>query len=294
MELRHLRYFLKAAELQNFTLASAQLHITQPTLSHQIHQLEAELGVRLFIRVGRNVRLTAEGSAYLAHANRVLREVELGQSALYDLQDLKIGQLNIGVLSSFGTFSLPPILADFHTSHPGVKISVSRLRSRDIEDGLLNGKLDFGVANTPVISDQICAEPLLSDPLALIVGNHHALAKRQSIHLTELSQHKLILLTREYGARHLIEMAFTASNLTPVIAMEMSAIEPILATVRLSPLATILSANLARRWMGLRSIALTPEISRTVALFTRRGGHLSPASVAFAQAIRRSLDGVDE
>ena len=286
MELRHLRYFLAAAKAQNFTLAADRLCITQPTLSHQIKQLEDELEVSLFVRIGRTVHLTVAGELFRTYASRALHEVELGRDALHDLENLKHGRLTLGVLSSFGTFTLPPILADFNAAYPGISIHLLRLRSGEIEKKLLDGELDLGIANAPSGNDHIAVDPLMDDSLELIVGEAHPLARRTGVTLGEIQDHALILLTPEYNSRQLIDATSKKNNVRPRIIMEMNAIEPILSMVRLSRLATILSANLARQWPGLKVVKLDPPMTRTVAFFTRRGSILPAAARTLAQAIR--------
>lgn len=289
MELRHLRYFLAAAKAQNFTLAADRLCITQPTLSHQIKQLEDELDTSLFVRIGRTVHLTVAGELFRTYASRALHEVELGRDALHDLENLKHGRLTLGVLSSFGTFTLPPILADFNAAYPGISVHLLRLRSGEIEKKLLDGDLDLGIANAPAGTDQIDVDPLMDDSLELIVGKKHPLARRASIALAEIQEHELILLTPEYNSRQLIDATCKKSNIRPRIIMEMNAIEPIMSMVRLSRLATILSANLARQWPGLKVVKLDPSMTRTVAFFTRRGSILPAAARTLAETIRRRV-----
>jgi LysR family cyn operon transcriptional activator len=291
VELRHLRYFLAAAEAQNFTLASDRLHITQPTLSHQIKQLEDELGVQLFVRIGRTVHLTVAGELFKTYASRALHEVELGRDALHDLENLKHGRLTLGVLSSFGTFTLPPILAEFNAAYPGISINVLRLRSGEMEKKLLDGELNLAIANAPSGSDQIDVDPLMDDTLAFIVGERHPLAAAARIDIGELQKHELILLSPEYNSRQLIDAAFRKHDIRPRIMMEMNAVEPVLATVRLSGLATILSANLARQWPGLRVLELRPVMTRKVAFFTHHDSILPAAARAFADAIRLRVAG---
>lgn len=287
MELRHLRYFLAAAQTQSFTRASDTLHIAQPTLSHQIKQIEDELGTPLFDRVGRVVKLTTAGELFMAYAKRALQEVESGMDALYELSNLKHGKLTLGVLSSFGTFRLPQILADFNFAYPGIKITLLRLRSGEVEKRLLDGELNFGVAYAPASSDQIDVQPLFSEPLALLVGERHPLMGCSGISLSELKEHELVLLSAEYNSRKMVDAVFWGNGVTPRIAMEMNAIEPILATVRYSKLATILSANFIHETPGLHRVPLTPTVMHTVGLFTRRNSHLSAAVRALIETIRQ-------
>ncbi|MDB5765002.1 MAG: transcriptional regulator, LysR family [Herminiimonas sp.] len=286
MELRHLRYFLAAAQSQNFTRASESLHITQPTLSHQIKQLEDELGMPLFDRVGRAVRLTTAGELFKICAKRTLQEIDSGRDALSELENLKHGSLTLGVLSSFGTFFLPSILASFNAAYPSIKITVLRQRTGEIEKRVLDGELHFGVAYTSPGADQLKVEPLFNDPLALLVGDRHPLAGCREIACNELNEHGLILLTPEYNTRKLVDATLAVNGIDPRIVMEMNAIEPILATVRHSTLATILSARLVHEMPGLHQIPLTPTVTHTVAIFTRHNSYLSAAARAFIDEIR--------
>lgn len=289
MELRHLRYFLAAAQLQNFTQASNYLHITQPTLSHQIKQLEEEIGCQLFDRVGRSVRLTSAGELFKEYAKRTLQEVDSATDAIHDLENLKQGRLTIGVFSSFSASLLPPILADFSATYPGIKVTLLQLPTGEMEKRLHEGELSFGIAYGPPVAERVVAEELFKEQLAMVVGVDHPLFGQAKVRMAELSKHNLIMLTPEYISRRLVETAFIASGFTPRIAMEMNAIEPILATVRCSKLGTILSDRLVRTMPGLHPVMLSPPIVRTVALFTRQNAYVPAAARAMADLIKKSF-----
>src|SRR5678816_883505 len=120
IELRHLRYFLAVAELAHFTRAAAKLHVTQPTLSHQIRELEGQLNLQLFDRVGRRVKLTAAGETLLSHAQKVLRELENAQTALNELHGLKRGVLRVGIVQTVNACVIPEIVERFGAAHPSI------------------------------------------------------------------------------------------------------------------------------------------------------------------------------
>ena len=123
IELRHLRYFLAVAEAAHFTKAASILHVTQPTLSHQIRQLEGQLNLALFDRIGRRVKLTAAGEVLLPHARRVLRELDEAQSALSELHGLKRGELKVGIVQTVNACVIPEIVARFSAAHSGIQES---------------------------------------------------------------------------------------------------------------------------------------------------------------------------
>src|ERR1700722_15951105 len=120
MELRHLRYFLAVADASHFRRAAKSLHVSQPTLSLQIKQLEKELGTMLFDRIAKRVRLTSAGETFRHHAQRVLQELDEARVALLELDGLKRGQLFVGAVQTLNTYLIPPIIARFAKLHPGV------------------------------------------------------------------------------------------------------------------------------------------------------------------------------
>src|SRR5690349_5496512 len=136
IELRHLRYFLAAAEAAHFTNAAKLLPVTQPTLSHQIRQLEDQLGLPLFDRIKKQVRLTAAGELLLPHARRVLRELDEAQSALGELHGLRRGELKVGIVQTVNACVIPEIVGRFSAAHPGIRVLCSELSVEEIETGI--------------------------------------------------------------------------------------------------------------------------------------------------------------
>lgn len=288
MELRHLRYFLAVADSLSFTRAAAELHLTQPTLSHQIKQLEQHVGTVLFDRVGRKVQLTAPGAIFRQHAERALKEINSATAALAELEGLVHGTLTIGVFQSFNSSLLPPILTEFSSVYPGVGVTVRQLPTGGMEDRLIKGELDLGIAYESPNSDRIVAEKLFDEPLMLVVGNRHPYARRREIHIKELRDQPLILLTPEFPSRKLLAECFASVGYRPRIRIEINSTDAILATVKCSQLATIQTERMARTFSGLHCIQLKPELMRTVAIFWRREGYRSAAARAAADMIKKA------
>src|SRR3954447_20460627 len=141
VELRHLRYFVALAESLSFTRAAERMHVTQSTLSHQIKQLEDELGRPLFDRVGRRIILTDAGDAFLGYASKALREVDQGVSELLRAPNDLAGEVRIGATHSFNVGFVPECLAAFMHKHPTVKTSVFELAAGLIVQRLLAEEL---------------------------------------------------------------------------------------------------------------------------------------------------------
>jgi LysR family cyn operon transcriptional activator len=288
MELRHLRYFLAIAEAGSFTRAAAKLHLTQPTLSHQIRQLEESLGTPLFDRIGRRVQLTPPGLVFKAHAEHALQSLASARAALDELQGLMRGTLAIGVFQSFNSSLLPPILARYSAQYPGIRVSVRQLPTRAMEDQLVNGELDLGIAYVEPGSDRIVSERLFDERMMLVVGARHALASRRELQLTQLGRLPLVLLSEEFPSRRLLADWFAQAGFEPDVRIEINSTDAILATVRASGLATIQTRRMAGGFPELRCIPLKPALTRTVAVLWRRDGYRSAAARALATMIKQA------
>lgn len=291
IELRHLRYFLAVAEAEHFTKAAAKLHVTQPTLSHQIRQLEGQLNLPLFDRVGRRVKLTAAGELLLPHARRVLRELESAQAALGELHGLKRGALQVGIMQTVNACVIPEIVARFSAAHPGIRVTCSEMAVDDIESGLESGKLDLGISFLPPTRATLEGERLFTEELVVVAPAGHALARRRSVKVSELASLPLVLLSARYCTRQLIDRAFAQAGRQPEVRVEMNSIESILATVRQSGLPSVLpSLALCQRDMGLKAIPLTdPKPNRSVGLLWLRGAQRRVAAREFAKVAEQAL-----
>lgn len=287
MELRHLRYFLAVADTRSFTRAAERLHVTQPTLSHQIKQLEQMIGTVLFERSTKEIELTAAGRLFRPYCERILKEIESSALAISELEGLMRGTLRMAVFHSFSHSMLPPILSEFALRYPGVHVTARLVPRADMERDLINAELDMAVAYVTGDNDHIVAERLFDEELVLVVGSKHSHAARKSMPMRELASLPLVLLTPEFGARQFVDRFFAEKGLRPHVVLEMNAIEPILATTRDSGLATVLSAGAIVDTSGLQAVRLTePAPKRTVGILWRRNGHRSAAALRMAEMIK--------
>lgn len=289
MEFRHLRYFLAVADALHFTKAAEGLPVSQPALSAQIKQLEQEVGVPLFDRVGRSVQLTRAGSIFREHARRALREMELAQVAIAEEEGLQRGTLTVGVVQTVNAYLIPEIVGRFSTLHPLVSLKLDELSGPDIEAGVKSGSLEVGIGFVPVVSDRIESQPLFEEDFVLIASPRHRFARRRYLSLSALTKESLILLPNMFCTRRLLDVNFEQAGVQPKIIVEMNSIEGILATVRRSNLATVLprlSLGLARN-QTLRAVTLkNPTPRRGIGLLWKKGGYRSGAAKALADQVR--------
>ncbi|GAB1722858.1 MAG: transcriptional regulator CynR [Nitrospira sp. CR1.1] len=289
MEFRHLRYFLAVADALHFTKAAEGLPVSQPALSAQIKQLEQEVGVPLFDRVGRSVQLTRAGSIFREHARRALREMELAQVAIAEEEGLQRGALAVGVVQTVNAYLVPDIVGRFSTLHPQVSLKLDELSGPEIEAGVKSGLLELGIGFVPAGSDRIESQPLFEEDFVLIASPRHHFATRRHLRLASLADEPLVLLSDIFCTRRLLNASFEQAGIVPKVAVEMNSIEGILATVKTSKLATVLprlSLGLEGN-DGLRGIPLKhPTPRRSLGLLWKKGGYRSGAAQALADQVR--------
>ena len=208
MELRHLRYFVALAECLNFTRAAERVHITQSTLSHQIRQLEEEIGELLFERVGKRVLITERGELFLSYAAKALKEVDQGMAALKESAQGLTGKLRIGSTHTFNQGFIPECIATLLVRHPTVKVAASEFTADDIGERLASGVLDLGISYRPRTVGDLWFEPLYNEQMVLVVSPQHPLAGRKRIRLVELHRKPLVLLPEAFATRAMLDECF--------------------------------------------------------------------------------------
>jgi LysR family cyn operon transcriptional activator len=282
MLLRHIKYFLAVAGQRSFTRAAAALHVSQPALSQQIRQLEERLGVELFDRSGRTVRLTDAGETYADYARRALLDLDAGARALHDVRDLSRGSLRLGFTPPLASYLCGPLVEAFHRRHPHIVLSVREMPQARIEALLADDELDVGIAFDESPAADIETLALLTETLALVVGRDHPYARKRSIGLQALNRESLVLLSAEFATREQIDRYCRQHGVQPRVAVEANSVGAVIEIVRRTRLASLLPAAVAAHANDLHAIALQPRLlERTAVLLRRRDAYQSAASQAF-------------
>ncbi|MEU6672043.1 transcriptional regulator CynR [Streptomyces sp. NPDC046727] len=287
LELRHLRYLLAVADHGNFTRAAEDLHISQPTLSQQIRQLERTLGTQLLDRTGRTVRLTDAGEAYAHHARSALRDLAAAERAVHDVQDLSRGQLRLAVTPTFTAYLVGPLTAELHTRHPGITLTVRETTQADIETGLLADAFDLGIAFQGPHLAGVTATALFTETLTLVTGTHHPLAGRPGpLPVRDLADRQLALLTGDFATRGHIDAYLGRHRVSPRITVEANSIQALTEVVQRTPLATVLPDAVTHDHPRLTPVPLEPALpTRTVTLVRRADAYQSAATRAFTHLV---------
>lgn len=281
---RHIRYFQAVAEHLSFTKAAAALHVSQPALSQLVKQLEEELGIQLFDRTGRTTRLTDAGDAYLQYVRRAAQELQEAKRAIHDVRDMSRGSLRLAMTPTFTTYLIGPLVGAFHSLYPDITLNVREISQESIEEQLLAGELDIGIAFGKVSSPDIEAIPLLDETLALVVSTGHRLAEEKSVGLNTLNAESLVLLSKEFATRDQIDGYCRQHGIHPKVLMEADALGAVIEIVRSTSLSTLLPAKTAVARDNLVAIALEPErLTRTAVLMRRRDAYQSYAARVFIE-----------
>jgi len=292
---RHIQYFLAVAEHLSFTKAATALHVSQPALSQQVRQLEESLGAPLFDRSGRTTRLTDAGHVYLLYARRADQELREAKRAIHDVSDLSRGSLRVAVTPTFTTYLVGPLIEAFHARHPGITVNLKELAQERIEELLMAGELDAGIAFDEINTADLEAVPLLNETLALVVNCRHRLAKQQSITSQGLNAESLVLLSTEFATREQINRYCRKYEIHPKGQMDANALGAVIEIVRRTNLATLVPAKIALAHDDLVAITLKPErLQRRAVLIRRKEAFLSAAARAFIELAKEVSSDLDE
>lgn len=241
MELRQLRYFLKAKELLNFTEAATALNISQSTLSQQIKQLEDELSVPLFNRIGKRIRLTEAGDLFSEYALQSINRANEGLLLLKDLKNLNTGKITIGVIYSMRIL-FAKILIQFASQYPNIKIQIVFGTTKDLLERLNLHHFDFILTfHEEMKEPHLKYQTLLKANMVLVTAKNSALAQKANISLQEVAGLPLALPFSGNNSIQFFEESFGQKNLVPNICMEINDIPTLFEIVKTGHWHTILS-----------------------------------------------------
>lgn len=241
MELRQIKYFLKAKELLNFTEAAKMLNISQSTLSQQIKQLENELDVPLFNRIGKRILLTEAGEMFSEYALQSLNKANEGLLLLKDLNNINTGKITIGVIYSMRILFVKALIK-FAEQYPNIKIQVIFGTTKDLFEKLNTHHFDFILTfHEKADHPNLKCQTILRSNMVLVTAKKSSLASKRSIPLKEVAKLPLALPFSGYTTIQFFVDSFKQKNLDPNICMEINDIPTLFEIVKSGHWHTILS-----------------------------------------------------
>jgi len=259
VEIHQLRYFCAVASTGGFTRAAKQEHLAQPSLSQQIRKLEDELGTRLFDRLGKSVRLTSFGEAFLPRAQGILRQLADAKREIEEMAGVERGKLIVGSIPTVAPYFLPECLTTFGRKFPQIRISVVEELTDELLDQVRDGTIDLAFLALPVQGTHFVCHELLRENLYLVVPRHHRMASHQTAHLKQIEGDPFLLLKDGHCFRENTLSACGRARLQPNVVFESGQFATILAMVAAGAGVSVVPKMAAQPRKGCRFIPINDE-----------------------------------
>lgn len=288
MELRHLEYFRVLAEELHFGRAARRLFIAQPPLSRQIRNLERELGVELFERTNRRVRLTAFGEYFASEVGQVFGRLDEIKDHLRLMKEGAVGQVRVGYVGAVMHSILPGILAEFRRRQPRITTALYELTNEGQVAALRSGAIDIGFIRTPIVVPDLRVKPAYAETFALALPRSHPLAGSKTPPLKKLGAEPFVGFAREC-APPLVD-AITGiclkAGFSPRVVHSASQINTIVRLVEAGLGWSILPSSVSRAYdVGVRFFDLGSLPERAELSVATNPARSSPAAAKFLEVV---------
>src|SRR5699024_584907 len=221
MELRQIKYFIEVAKREHVTEASNKLQVAQSAVSRQIFNLEEELGVDLFIREGRTVRLTRIGKVFLEHMERAINVIDDARQVVEEYIDPEKGTIHIGFSASLASYILPTAIVNFRKQYPHVKFELNQSSHSELVDAVVKGDINIAILGPlPTEKEKVKSTVLFTEDIVALLPVNHALANRTSLKLNELRRESFVLFPEGFILRDLIVEGCVQRGFHPNVSFE--------------------------------------------------------------------------
>lgn len=291
MTLTQLEIFVAVAARRGFTLAAADMKVSQSAISHAVKALEQELGVELLVRQQGQIELTDIGARLVQRAKSMLGMADAMRLEAADARNLMLGTLRIG---SFGPTSsqrlLPTILRAFRAAYPGIEVHIDEGPDRQVVQWLLEHRVDVGFVTLP--DGQFDTYPLIEDQMVAVLPLDHCLAPQASVRLSDLCADPFVLT--EAGSSELVSQLFAAARLQPRVRYRTSQLMSTLAAVERGDAVTVVAQSSLPQRASAEYLTrpLNPAVRRVVGLAVLDKTQACMATQAFIAVARKCYGGV--
>ncbi len=295
MDIDCLESFLSVFRLGSFTRAAEARHLTQPAVSRQIQRLEEDLGVKLFVHIGRRVEPSAEGKLVAEEGAQLLGRIKGLRSALEEIATLNRGELRVGASSTPGMYMIPALLGEFRNKHPGVTLHYELSNSQAIERMLVHNDIELGFVGEEVSSEHTVSQALADDSICFVAAAAHPLASRRTVALEAILADHYIAREQGSATRRVLDQYLAERGKHWQPFLELGSVEAVKHAVA-AGLGIAAISRIAVEWelqSGRLALLRVPKTRMTRKLFVlyRKELRLSAAAASFLAMAERTRRG---
>src|SRR5271170_5796699 len=286
MEFHQLRYVCAIADTGNFSRAAERCQIAQPSLSQQVLKLEEELGARLFDRLGRSIRLTEAGRAFIPRARAILEQMEAARSTAADQNTDLRGSVAVGVIPTVAPYLIPSYAARFAKRYPDAKLRIVEETTSVLVEGLRDLSIDVAILALPLRHKDLELFPIRTEPLFAVMRKDHPRASAESLALKDLRGESFVMLRDGHCFRDLSIATCTRARITPNIVFESGQFSSLLGMVAAGVGVSLVPEMAIDRNVGCRYVRLSDaQATRTIVAASLHGRSFNRVQRAFLHGI---------
>lgn len=298
MELRQIQYFIEVAKREHVTEAALALHVAQSAVSRQIFNLEAELGVNLFVREGRNVKLTPIGRMFLKRMKDAMNVIENAKREVEECLDPERGTVRIGFPSSMANYTLPTAISAFRERYPQVKFQLHQGSYHYLIGAVEKGEIDMAlIGPVPKQGERVKGDILFLENFVALLPANHPLATQSSLKLSQLRNDSFVLFPNGFVLREIVVDACWQIGFQPHVSFEGDDIDAIKGLVSAGLGVTLIPEITLIDSLPRSTVKLPisePEVTRTVGVIIPGERQLLPTEKLFYEFLKRFFGMLDE
>ena len=286
MEVNQLRYVCAIADTGNFSRAAERCRIAQPSLSQQVQKLEDDLGVKLFDRLGRSIRLTEAGRAFIPRARAILEQLDAARSSAADKNADLRGNVTVGVIPTVAPYLMPAYTASFAKKFPDAKLRIIEETTSVLVEGLRDLSIDVAILALPLRHKDLELFPIRTEPLFAVLKKNHPRARAKSLALKDLRGESFVMLRDGHCFRDLSLDTCTRARITPNIAFESGQFSSLLGMVAAGIGVSLVPEMAIDSNANCRYVRLSDaQATRTIVAAVVRGRSFNRVQQAFVSGI---------
>ncbi len=287
MEFHQLRYVCAIADTGNFSRAAERCNIAQPSLSQQVLKLEKDLGAKLFDRLGRSIRLTEAGRAFLPHARAILEQMETARTSVTDKNSDLRGSVSVGVIPTVAPYLMPGYTAAFAKKYPDAKLRIVEETTSTLVESLRDLSVDVAILALPLRHKELECFSIRTEPLFAVLRKDHPRASAKSLALNDLRGESFVMLRDGHCFRDLSLDACTHARITPNIAFESDQFSSVLGMVAAGVGVSLIPEMAIDRNIGCRYVRISDaQAMRTIVAAVLRARSFNRVQQAFLSGIK--------